>query len=194
MGRGGKRPGAGRPRGSGKYGEPTKAVRLPMSLVTQVTKILENWPSQGRLCAGDIQIQRLSQQETTPTLTLPLYLEAVAAGYPTPATDYVDGELDLNQHLTQHPEETFCVRVNGDSMIDAGIHPNDLLIVDRAIEPKNGSVVIAVVDGEVTVKRMYQDDDRLLLVPENDRYKPLEIAEETQFHIWGVVTNVVHAL
>ncbi|MDY6939708.1 MAG: translesion error-prone DNA polymerase V autoproteolytic subunit [Cyanobacteriota bacterium] len=194
MGRGGKRPGAGRPRGSGKYGEPTKAVRLPISLVDRVSEILENWPTQGRFSPPEIEIQRLSPKETATTSKFPLYLEAVAAGYPTQTSDYVDGELDLNQHLTQHPEDTFCVRVNGDSMIDAGIHPNDLLIVDRALEPKDGSVVIATVDGDVTVKRMQREGDRLWLIPENSHYEPLEITEDTTFHIWGVVTNVIHAL
>lgn len=194
MGRGGKRPGAGRPPGSGKYGEPTKAVRLPMSLVEQVTEILDTWHARGKLPEVEMEIKRIGQSGAGSPTRLPVYLEAVAAGSPTPATDYVDEELDLYDRLTQHPDRTFCVRVNGDSMIDAGIHPHDLLIVDAALEPKNGSVAIAVVNGEVTVKRLRWKGKRLFLVPENPHYPTLEITEDMNFQVLGVVTNVIHAL
>lgn len=193
MGRGGKRPGAGRPPGSGKYGEPTKAVRLPMSLADQVTEILESWHARGKSPQLELEIKRIGQPLADSLTRLPVYLEAVAAGSPTPVTDYVDEELDLYHHLTQHPDQTFCVRVNGDSMIDAGIHPQDLLIVDAALEPKHGSVVIAVVNGEVTVKRLQWKEDYLFLVPENPHYQPLEITEDMNFQVLGVVTNVIHA-
>lgn len=193
MGRGGKRPGAGRPPGSGKYGEPTKAVRLPMSLADQVTEILESWHARGKSPQLELEIKRIGQPLADALTRLPVYLEAVAAGSPTPVTDYVDEELDLYHHLTQHPDQTFCVRVNGDSMIDAGIHPHDLLIVDAALEPKNGSVAIAVVNGEVTVKRLQWKEDCLFLVPENPHYQPLEITEDMNFQVLGVVTNVIHA-
>lgn len=194
MGRGGKRPGAGRPPGSGKYGEPTKAVRLPMSLADQVTAILESWHARGKSPQLELEIKRIGQSLANSPTRLPVYLEAVAAGSPTPATDYVDEELDLYNHLTQHPDRTFCVRVNGDSMIEAGIHPHDLLIVDAALEPKNGSVAIAVVNGEVTVKRLQWKGDRLFLLPENSHYQPLEITEDMNFQVLGVVTNVIHSL
>jgi DNA polymerase V len=194
MGRGGKRPGAGRPPGTGKYGEPTKAVRLPMSLADQVTEILESWHARGKSPQLELEIKRIGQPLNDSQSRLPVYLEAVAAGSPTPATDYVDEELDLYDHLTQHPDQTFCVRVNGDSMIGAGIHPHDLLIVDAALEPKNGSVAISVVNGEVTVKRLQWKGDLLFLVPENSNYQPLEITEDMNFQVLGVVTNVIHAL
>ncbi len=194
MGRGGKRPGAGRPPGSGKYGEPTKALRLPISLATQVMEVLEHWQAGGKPHPTEIQFQRICQQSIAAKPSLPLYLEAVAAGVPTPATNYIDQELDLYNHLTQHPEKTFCVRVSGDSMINAGIHANDLLIVDAAIEPKHDNVVIAVVDGEVTVKRLRSKRGELSLIPENPNYHPLTITEEMNFRVLGVVTNVIHAL
>ncbi|HIK33360.1 MAG TPA: translesion error-prone DNA polymerase V autoproteolytic subunit [Oscillatoriales cyanobacterium M59_W2019_021] len=194
MGRGGKRPGAGRPPGTGKYGEPTKAVRLPMSLAEQVTEILERWHARGKSPQVELEIKRICQPLQQSSPRWPMYLEAVAAGSPTPATDYVDEELDLYDHLTQHPDRTFCVRVNGDSMIGAGIHPHDLLVVDAALEPRNGNVAIAVVNGEVTVKRLKWKGDRLFLIPENPNYQPLEIVEEMSFQVLGVVTNVIHSL
>ncbi|MGB7056356.1 MAG: translesion error-prone DNA polymerase V autoproteolytic subunit [Geitlerinemataceae cyanobacterium] len=194
MGRGGKRAGAGRPPGTGKYGEPTKAVRLPMSLADRVTEILESWQARGKPSQLELEIKRIGQPLADSPTRLPMYLEAVAAGSPTPATDYIDEELDLYDHLTQHPDRTFCVRVNGESMIEAGIHPHDLLIVDAALEPKNGSVAIAVVNGEVTVKRLKWQGASLFLVPENPNYRPLKITEDMNFQVLGVVTNVIHAL
>ncbi len=109
--------------------------------------------------------------------------------------DFSTGErLDLNRHLVKHPDATFFVRVAGDSMTGAGIHPGDILVVDRAIEPQNGQIVIAVLDGELTVKRISRREGRLYLVPDNCRYQPLEILEEMEFEVWGVVTAVVHEL
>jgi DNA polymerase V len=127
-------------------------------------------------------------------LEFDLYECPVSAGFPSPADDYVEGRLDLNRYLVKHPAATFFVRVTGDSMIDAGIHPGDLLIVDRAIAPTNGKVVIAVLNGELTVKRVRQSKQKLLLVPDNPKYPSLQIHAEMDFQIWGVVTNVIHAL
>jgi DNA polymerase V len=124
----------------------------------------------------------------------PLFLASVSAGFPSPAEDYIEGRLDLNRHLIKHPAATFFVRVAGDSMIDAGIHPGDILVVDRALEPQEASVVIAVVDGELTVKRMSRRQGRLYLVPDNELYRPLEIHEDMEFEVWGVVTAVIHNL
>lgn len=129
-----------------------------------------------------------------PTCPLTLFTVPVAAGFPSPAEDYIEEQLDLNQYLIRHPAATFFVRACGDSMHGAGIYSGDLLIVDRAIEPVNGSVVIAVVNGELTVKRLSRDGECLILLAENDLYHPLEINEHTDFQIWGVVTNVIHSL
>jgi DNA polymerase V len=118
----------------------------------------------------------------------------VTAGFPSPAEDYIEGKLDLNEHLVKHPAATFFVRVTGDSMIDAGIHPGDILIVDRSLEAADKKVVIAVVEGELTVKRIRLINEKIVLMPENENYKPLQINKETDFEIWGVVTNVIHPL
>lgn len=130
----------------------------------------------------------------TGTRGQPLFLEAVAAGFPSPADDYMEGRLDLNTHLVRHPAATFFVRVTGDSMLGAGIHPGDLLVVDRSLEPVDKKVVIAVIDGELTVKRIRIKDEMILLVPENSAYPPIEIRREMNFEVWGVVTSVIHRL
>jgi len=124
----------------------------------------------------------------------PLFLASVSAGFPSPAEDYIEGRLDLNRHLIKHPAATFFVRVAGDSMIDAGIHPGDILVVDRALEPQDSNVVIAVIDGELTVKRISQRHGKLFLMPDNEAYQPLEILAEMEFEVWGVVTSVIHSL
>lgn len=166
--RGGKRTGAGRPGGSGKFGEPTQAVRIPKSRVAQVLKWME--------------------------CRLPFFQCAVAAGFPTAAEEEVEAELDLNELLIKRPTATFFVRVQGASMIGAGIHDGDILVVDRSLTAVDGKVVIAAVNGELTVKRLYRKGKTVRLLPENEDFEPIDITEETDLHIWGVVTNVIHAL
>ena len=124
----------------------------------------------------------------------PVFLARVSGGFPSPADDYLEGKLDLNQYLVKHPAATFFVRVTGDSMIGAGIHSGDLLIVDRSLEPKDGNVIIAVLDSELTVKRLSTREGRPVLMPDNDQYQPVEVGEHATFEVWGVVTNVVHPL
>jgi len=124
----------------------------------------------------------------------PIFIATVPAGFPSPAADYEEGKLDLNRHLIKNPAATFFVRVTGDSMLKAGIHGGDLLIVDRSIEPRDKSVVIAVVNGELTVKRIRIRRNKVTLVAENDAYRSQEIDEKMEFEVWGVVTNVIHAL
>ncbi|MBN9342901.1 MAG: translesion error-prone DNA polymerase V autoproteolytic subunit [Holosporales bacterium] len=131
---------------------------------------------------------------TSSSQPLTLFDARVAAGAPSPAEDFSDGQLDLNDHLLKNPQSTFFVRVSGDSMINAGIHPEDLLIVDRSIRPAQGRVVIAVVNGELTVKRLFKENNKVFLMPENPNYPALEITEEMDFMIWGVVTNVIHTV
>lgn len=120
--------------------------------------------------------------------------ESVAAGFPSPAEGYIEKHLDLNEHLIEHPSATFFVKASGESMIGAGIFPGDLLIVDRALNPVNGSVIIAVIDGEFTVKRLHIAKENIELLPENRSFKPIPITEDTDFQIWGVVAHCVHAL
>jgi len=123
-----------------------------------------------------------------------LFTITVPAGFPSPAEDVVEGSLDLNRYLIHRPAATFFVRVKGDSMIGAGIYSGDLLIVDRAVEPTHGSVVIAVVNGDLTIKRLHREGDRLCLMPENPAYLPIEIDEAMEFEIWGVVIGAYHFL
>ncbi|MGB3514985.1 MAG: translesion error-prone DNA polymerase V autoproteolytic subunit [Elainellaceae cyanobacterium] len=123
-----------------------------------------------------------------------MFIVTVPAGFPSPAEDYAEGPIDLNRHLIPHPAATFFVRVSGDSMIGAGIHSGDLLIVDRAVTAIHNSVIIAVLNGALTVKRLYQVGGTLRLMPENPAYPPIEIHPGTDFDVWGVVTKVIHYL
>jgi len=124
----------------------------------------------------------------------PIFETKVPAGFPSPAGDYEEDKLDLNKHLIRNPAATFFVRVTGHSMVKAGIHDGDLLVVDRSIEPRDKNVVIAVVNGELTVKRIRIRKNKLTLEAENENYQSQEINEEMEFEVWGVVTNVIHAL
>ncbi len=125
---------------------------------------------------------------------LPLFADSVAAGFPSPAEDVIEGELDLNQYLIKHPAATFFVRVSGDSMTGAGIYPNDILIVDRSLEPVHGKIIIVAVDGELTVKRLYKKSGIVKLMPENDDFASIELHAESDVVIWGVVSYVLHAV
>lgn len=122
----------------------------------------------------------------------PLFLSGVSAGFPSPAEDYIDRKLDLNELLIKNPAATFFVRVAGDSMTGAGINHDDILIVDRSLEALSGRIVIAVYNGELTVKRLIHDKDSIRLVAENPAYAPLVIDRDNGCEIWGVVTAVVH--
>jgi len=124
----------------------------------------------------------------------PLFEAVVSAGFPSPAADYEEDKLDLNRYLIKNPAATFFVRVTGYSMMGAGIYSGDLLVVDRSLEPRDKSVVIAVIDGELTVKRIRIGKKKITLEPENENYSVQQITEDTDFQVWGVVTNVIHAL
>ena len=125
---------------------------------------------------------------------LTFYATRAAAGFPSPADDYIECNLDLNEHLIANPPATFFVRVSGNSMIGAGIHDGDLLVVDRSVEPRSGSIVLAVVHREITVKRIQRRGGRMFLAPENTAYKPMEIGRDTGLQIWGVCRHVIHRL
>ena len=128
------------------------------------------------------------------TFALPLFNGKVAAGFPSPADDYVDKTLDLNELLIQKPSATFFVRAQGESMLGAGIHPNDILIVDRSIAPVPGKIVICALNGELTVKRLQFNNEQWHLKAENAAYPYIVIHEELEMVIWDVVTNIIHAL
>ena len=139
-------------------------------------------------------IETIYQPDQSTEYKRPLFLVPVSAGFPSPADDYIENRLDLNKHLIHHPAATFFVKVKGDSMVEAGIHSGDILIVDRSLEATDKRVVIAVIDGELTVKRIRKIEGKIFLIPENRDYRPIEITDAMNFEIWGVVTNVIHAL
>lgn len=167
MAHGGARIGAGRPKK-----ERSKVVRIPVSKLAEVKALLEHG-------------------ETT---TVPLFSCAVRAGFPSPADDYIEDKLDLNQFLIPHPASTFLVRAEGESMTGAGIRSGDLLIVDRSLEPTHNKIVIAAIDGELTVKRLLSRHGTLQLLSENPAYPCIEVTEGMDMVIWGVVTHVISAL
>jgi DNA polymerase V len=168
MPRGGKRKGAGRPRGKGPWMEATKPLRIPLSLVNAVTRFLE-----------------------TRGYQLPMYASRIQAGTPENADEHVEKMTDLNSLLLRNPKDTFLLRVMGDSMIDAGIHEKDMLSIDRKLEPRNGQIVVASIDGQFTVKTFRRDRNGITLMPENKKYMPIKILPENDFQILGVVTNVI---
>ena len=123
---------------------------------------------------------------------LPLFISKVAAGFPSPADDYVEKTLDLEELLIEKPAATFFVRAQGDSMLGAGIHPNDILVVDRSKEPMPDKIVICAVNGELTVKRLIFSNDQWRLKAENPAYPDIPLTEDLETVFWGTVTNVIH--
>lgn len=172
MTRGGARPGAGRPKGQGRYQEATKPLRVPASLAESVLNFVQH-----------------------KGYKLPLYASTVSAGMPLPADDQMAGKLDLHELLIKNPEQSFLVRVTGESMRNAGIHHDDILIVDRSLAAANGKVVIAALHGQLTVKRLKTlPEGKVFLMPENEDFEPIEINPDEDIYIWGVVTKVIHAV
>lgn len=190
--RGGLRPGAGRKAGSSRYNEPTKPVRVPVSLLPGLQTLLAAHQQQPAPveCFDAVYVPALHPGK----LPLPLFTGKVAAGFPSPADDYVDKTLDLNELLVQKPAATFFARAQGDSMLGAGIHPNDILVIDRSIEAVPGKIVVCALNGELTVKRLTKDGERWKLQAENSAYPDIPIHDNLELVIWGVVTNVIHAL
>ena len=198
---GGKRPGAGRKPGSGRYGEATVAVRVPESLKAAVVAALREAPprrpepAEGVAPAKGVASAELRRPATRPPrLAVPLFAHRIAAGFPSPADDYVEDRLDLNELLVRHAEATYFLRVKGDSMLGAGIHHGDILVVDRAVEAVDGSVVVAEVDGELTVKRLRYAHGHPELHPENAAFAVMRFRDGQELRIWGVVTNAIHGV
>jgi DNA polymerase V len=171
MSHGGKRLGAGRPKGQGKYGTATKAIRVPEYLLKDIEDFSVN---------GGYKI--------------PFFSSKVEAGHPSVAEDHIEETLDMNSFLIKNPETTFCVRVSGLSMVEAGIYEGDTLVVDSSLQPKEGKIIIAAIDGMLTVKRLGYINGKPYLLPENANFEPIPILENSELHIWGVVTNILRAL
>lgn len=123
---------------------------------------------------------------------LPLFTESIPAGFPSPAQDYEEARLDLNEHIILRPEATFLLRVRGHSMVEANIHDGDIVVVDRSITPRHGHIVIAEVNGGFTIKTLWRQGDCVKLVPANPRCQPITFPEGTELVIFGVVTWILH--
>lgn len=124
-------------------------------------------------------------------LKIPFIKEGVSAGFPSPAADFMETNIDLNKELSENQLATFYIKVKGNSMIDAGINDKDVLVVDRSLEPRNNKIAICFIDGEFTVKRIFIEKECLYLMPENPSYFPIKITEENELIIWGIVTYVI---
>lgn len=143
---------------------------------------------------GSLQIIGAAVAVTPGNQKIPLFLSAVQAGWPSPAEDYIDEEINLHELAVRNPAATFFLRATGDSMLGAGIHDGDLLIVDRSVEAGHNRVVIAALDGELLVKRIVQRGRHTFLAPANPDFPEIDITNREYVHIWGVVTYVLHKL
>lgn len=183
---GGNRLGSGRKQGSGAYGEATRLVRIPESQVEAVVAYLDAYRAPAR--AEDPRPVSLQT-----TVNLIAFTSRVAAGFPSPAQDYLDDSVDLNAALIipGHEASTFVLRVANDgwSMIQAGIFPGDRIVVDRALTAIKGDVVVAIVNGDLTIKTLGEIEGNVALIPENAHLKPITFQEGDTLEIWGVVTH-----
>ena len=186
---GGSRPGAGRKKQL-PFGEPTKPIRVPLSFIP----VVEHMLVARKAAVSATKTQLLKPVENAPTLEIPLVTSQVAAGFPSPADDYIEGQLDLNDLMILHPAATFYVRVTGESMKNAGILPGDILVVDKSKTAVHNHIVIAVVDNELTVKRLRKQAGQVALVPENPDFPVIHCNQHMDMSIWGVVTGVVRKL
>jgi len=140
-----------------------------------------------------LTVEKIYKPDFKTNIKRPLYATSAPAGFPSPADDYVEKALDLNKHLIKNPTATYFVRVSGESMAEAGILDGDLLIVDRSAEPKNRNIVVAAINGELTVKRLRIRKGTVSLVPANKNFSPIEITEGSNLEIWGVVKHAIHS-
>ena len=168
-------------------GEPVQLTLFSMT-PEQVRAALQA----GTLRAGDLEA--VLDVEVRCPLTIPLVLSPASCGFPSPADDYLDRPLDFNELLVTNPAATFAVRIAGDSMKNAGIFPGDVAIVDRSMTAWNGCIVMALLDGEFTVKRYRLTAGGIVLEPENRKYQPIAVPEDADFQVWGVVKNTIRML
>ena len=164
-------------------------IRVPVSMADEVKAYL----AQSRVrTLGNVEY--LGVPDCLVKRALPLFDGSVPAGFPSPAEDFVEGRLDLNEYMVEHEAATFYVRVKGHSMSGAGILDGDIIAVDRALEAHHGDTVLAVIDGELTVKELYRDTDTIRLLPRNPEFTPIELKHGQELTIWGVVKGVVRKL
>lgn len=190
--RGGVRPGAGRKTGSGKFREATSVLRIPTSQAPVIKDFLMAYQRKKLEANLDaIELIELPATNIQP-VALPLFSSKVSAGLPDPAEAHIDKRLDPNEFLIDRAETTFFVTIQGTSMIDAGLLPGDKAVVDRAKTPSVGDIVLAMINGEFTIKTLSRTKEgNVRLLPANDTgtYSPILITEEMQFEVWGVVTG-----
>jgi len=172
----------GRPRG-----EPTAVLRLPLPVANLARRLRE-----GTLRAGDINA--FLDVEAAGEGSVPLIDGTAACGFPSPADDYLDSPLDFNELLIRNPAATFAVRLSSDSMTGAGLFPGDIAVVDRSVTPTAGCIVLALLDGEFTVKRYRPRGNGLVLEAENASFPDIEISAERAFEVWGVITKSIRML
>ena len=184
---GGPRPGAGRKPGSFVYGEPTVAMRVPESWAAMLKATL-------RARKQPLPEEAMHPAMDAAKLRLPLFASSVPAGFPSPAEDDAQGKLDLNEFMVEHEAATFYVRVKGHSMTGAGILDGDIIAVDRALEPRHGDIVLAVIDNELTVKELHLENGWVRLLPHNPDFPPIDFKTGQELTIWGVVKGVVRKL
>lgn len=141
-----------------------------------------------QLESGDLHICAI---DTSSSVRLPYADGGIKAGFPSPAQDRLNESIDLNSEIVSHPASTFYGRVTGDSMIEEGIDDGDILVIDRSLEPVNGDLAVCCIDGEFTVKRLKVERHRILLLPSNHRYRPIEVSEDDDFTVWGIVTHTI---
>lgn len=189
--RGGKRKGAGRKPGSA-FKEPTVAMRVPVSQEPVIRDFVAAFKRK-KQNEGLSNVSSIEEPSLSPAIVeLPLFSTKVAAGYPSEADDHVEKRLDLNDYLITQADATFFVRIIGDSMIDAGIFEGDVAVVDRGRLASVGDTVLAVIDGEFTIKILNQSEGgKPVLLPANPVFSPIEIKEGMNFEVWGVVTGTV---
>ena len=183
-GHGGARQGAGRPKGSGRYKEPTMAIRVPEGSIPQIKHYLSVYPD---VADPIVNYMAPAAADNIVKLEIPLFSSAVAAGFPSPAEDHIEDTLDLNDYMVERPDSTFMLRVEGESMKDIGILPNDILVVDRSLKASHNKIVIAAIDGQLTVKKLFHRGGLIKLLPENSDYPEIELEQESDLVIWGVV-------
>ena len=135
-----------------------------------------------------------SSNEDSSKLLIPFAKETISAGFPSPAEDYIELGIDLNKHLIKNPISTFFLRVSGNSMNNAGIYNNDLLIIDRSINPHPGHIVVAILDGEFTLKRLIKEKDNYYLKADKENYPAISLYEYVDIQIWGVAIYSIHKL
>jgi DNA polymerase V len=188
--RGGLREGAGRKVGSGKFREPTSVVRIPTSQQPVIKDFLAAYQKKRLNTDLDAVTEFELPSLYHAPVSLPLYSSKVSAGFPSPAEEHVEKRLDPNDFLIDQQDATFFVTIQGYSMMDVGLLPGDKAVVDRSKNANIGDIVLAVINGEFTIKTLGRHKSGApRLLPANKDFKPIEVTEEMQFEIWGVVTG-----